>query len=188
MAAVMSANAGILRHHRICRRQALRRLANEPAAARTGYAAAGGHDLQLRVGPFGAYLIAKVVVSKLTAVMPPPCSSTTAMPRPKSRATMLLALCLFLMPFSRIVCNISVTVWPGLFHPFRNFGALLRRQAGELGLLDRVGDLGVANVRQQCATGDKRRHRVLFDHRLSPSGLWLRFGRSGAWALRPIRL
>src|SRR5262249_15714073 len=55
----------------------------------------------------GTYLMASVVTSKLTVVMPPPWGSTIAMPRLKSSATMRPAGCLFLMPFRSMVVSTS---------------------------------------------------------------------------------
>ena len=77
------------------------------------------------------------------------------MPRPKSSATMLLALCLFLIPFNNMVVSTSDIVCPGLAGALFDFRPRLRSKAGEFGLLESGSLLGVGIVGEQCATQDK---------------------------------
>ena len=80
-------------------------------ATKVHHAAATGRGMvaERRIG----HLIARVVVSKLTAVIRLSASSTTAMPRLKSKATMRLPGCFNLMLLSNIVVSTSLTVCPG---------------------------------------------------------------------------
>jgi hypothetical protein len=68
---------------------------------------------------------------------------------------MLLALCLFLMPFNRMVRQHFRYRLPRLTGTLFDFRPLLWSKAGELALLESGGLLSEGNVGQKCAIQDK---------------------------------